>query len=57
MAGFFQSAVTFVQMKCFSKFLLRFACVKTEEKLCKKLFLVWLKMALLAQGVGQKWFF
>jgi hypothetical protein len=57
MATKFQSAVTFVLMIFFSKFLLHFACVKNEENLWKKFFSFWLKMAPLAQGVGQKLLF
>jgi hypothetical protein len=49
MATNFQSAVTFVLMIFFSKFLLQIACVKNLS--------FWLQMAPLAQGVGQKWFF
>jgi hypothetical protein len=56
MATNFQSAVTLVLMKCFSKFLLHFACVENEEKLWKNFFhfdsRFWL-----AQGVGQNSFF
>jgi hypothetical protein len=55
MATNFQSAVTLVLMKFFSKVLLHFACVENEEKLWKKFFSFWLKMAPLAHGVGQKW--
>jgi hypothetical protein len=36
---------------------LHFACVEYEEKLGKKFFSFWLKMAPLAQGVGQRLFF
>jgi hypothetical protein len=36
---------------------LHFACVENGEKLWKKFFSFWLKMAPVAQGVGQKWFF
>jgi hypothetical protein len=38
MATNFQSAVTFVLMKFFSKSLLHFACVVNREKLWKKFF-------------------
>jgi carbohydrate-binding DOMON domain-containing protein len=38
MAANFQSAVTFVLMKFFSKFLLHFACFENGENLWKKFF-------------------
>jgi hypothetical protein len=53
----FQSAVNLHLMKFFSKFLLHFACVENGEKLWKEFFSFWLKMAPLAQGVCQTWFF
>jgi hypothetical protein len=40
MVNNFQSAVTFVLMRFFSKFLLHFACVENREKLWKKFFIL-----------------
>jgi hypothetical protein len=57
MANNFQSAVTLILMNFFLKISFAFACVENRKKLWKKFFSFWLKMAPLAQGVGQKLFF
>jgi hypothetical protein len=40
MATNFQSAVTFVQMKFFSKFLLHFACVDNGRNIVEEVFFI-----------------
>jgi hypothetical protein len=53
----FQWAVTFFLLNIFSITFLHFVCVENRKKSWKKFFSFWLKMAPLARGVGQKWFF